>query len=197
MNLERDRFVAFAFAAADAFLEIDRQGKIKFAAGALDWLAGQNGSDLIGRDLDGYCNGRSRKILRAAAESAKTRGRFGPITVRFRSKEGVDRPIAVYGTHLPQYPDSTFLSLKATSLLSLNMANVSRHSLTNDRFVTDLIELLQRCEGFRDRLIFEVTDATEITDLEVMGRVLSKISRLGHPVCLDDFGIGEQGYPDR
>lgn len=120
MNYERDRFVAFAFAAADAFLEIDHSGKIKFAAGALDWLAGSGGGDLIGRDLEGYCSGRSRKILRAAAESAKSRGRFGPIAVRFLGIEGKTKPIAVYGTCLPEYPDSAFLSLKAASNLSLN-----------------------------------------------------------------------------
>lgn len=120
VNYERDRFVAFAFAAADAFLEVDFRGKIKFAAGALDWLAGKSGQDLIGHNLEGYCSGRSRKILRAAAESARTRGRFGPITLLFQGVEGRDRLISVYGTCLPEYPDSAFLSLKATSHPSLN-----------------------------------------------------------------------------
>ena len=108
LNYERDRFVAFAFAAADAFLEIDYRGKIKFAAGALDWLTGQDAKSLIGRDLAGFCSGRSRKILRAAAESSKTQRRFGPITLLFHGAEGQDRSIAVYGTCLPEYPDSAF-----------------------------------------------------------------------------------------
>jgi hypothetical protein len=40
MRAERDRFVAFAFAAADAFLELDSDYKVIYAVGATQWLAG-------------------------------------------------------------------------------------------------------------------------------------------------------------
>ena len=43
---ERDRFVAFAFAAADLLLEVDDAGKITFAAGALKALTQRDASAL-------------------------------------------------------------------------------------------------------------------------------------------------------
>ena len=61
---ERNRFVAFAFAAADAFLEIDCDETITFADGATQWLAGQPADHLArifheaGQSLDfGFIEG--------------------------------------------------------------------------------------------------------------------------------------------
>jgi PAS domain-containing protein len=49
IRAERDRFVAFAFAAADLLLEVDGEGKITFAAGALKALTHRDASALKGR----------------------------------------------------------------------------------------------------------------------------------------------------
>src|SRR3989304_10215537 len=51
VRAERDRYVAFAFAAADLLLEIDRQGRILFASGAAQQLTGRGDQALIGTSL--------------------------------------------------------------------------------------------------------------------------------------------------
>ena len=48
LRYERDRFVAFAFASADAFLELDTDRVIRYASGAVQWLAGAKPEDLEG-----------------------------------------------------------------------------------------------------------------------------------------------------
>lgn len=48
IRAERDRFVAFAFAAADLLLEVDGAGKITFAAGALKSLTNRDAGALMG-----------------------------------------------------------------------------------------------------------------------------------------------------
>jgi len=117
---ERDRFVAFAFAAADAFIEVDEAGSITFAGGALNWLAGNHVGQLPGKKLVSYFSGRNRSVFEAAVRNIKGRGRLGPLTLNFRGYEGKEKPIAVYGTYLPDYPKSVFLSLKAVSRAGLS-----------------------------------------------------------------------------
>ena len=46
---DRDRFVAFAFAAAELLLEVSSEGKIVYAAGAINSLTGTNATALLGR----------------------------------------------------------------------------------------------------------------------------------------------------
>ena len=49
---DRDRFVAFAFSAADAFVELDSEQKIRYATGAITALTGLDGNVLVGRSFE-------------------------------------------------------------------------------------------------------------------------------------------------
>ena len=72
--------------------------------------------------------------------------------------------------------------------------NVSGRSLMSDKFVAELIEMLEKHSKKSDNLLFEVTESTQIKDLESVNRVLSGLWKLGHHICLDDFGAGAAGY---
>src|SRR5258708_3342520 len=50
---ERDRFVAFAFAAADLLLEVGPDGLITFAAGAARRMTGRSAGALLGQPIEG------------------------------------------------------------------------------------------------------------------------------------------------
>ncbi|NQV20499.1 MAG: hypothetical protein HQ511_03685, partial [Rhodospirillales bacterium] len=114
---DRDRFVAFAFAAADAFLEIDRAGTITYAHGALEWLAGAGAGALVDQKLDGHLDSRSQSLLNAGIEHLARAGRLGPLTLKFQIGNGKQRAVEAYGTSLPNYPDRVFLAFKAPSKL--------------------------------------------------------------------------------
>ncbi len=79
---------------------------------------------------------------------------------------------------------------------SLSIAvNLSGHSLESAIFVSALMTLLDECPvEIRPRLMFEVTESTEIRKLEQVNTVLQDLRGRGHKVCLDDFGAGAASF---
>ena len=110
----RNRFVAFAFAAADAFIELDRGETIAFADGAAPWLTGLDAGDLTGRSLWDFVVEGDRMLIKAALASPAGQGRFGPITVKFRHSDGQIVKVSLSGLCLPDNKDCAFLSVSAT-----------------------------------------------------------------------------------
>jgi PAS domain S-box-containing protein len=117
VRAERDRYVAFAFAAADLLLEIDRQGLILFASGAAQQLTGRADQALIGASLYDLLAPEDRGSVAAemgVAHAALTAhgGRVVPFQVRLGSAQG---PVAVLGICcLPERNGSLFLTLSLT-----------------------------------------------------------------------------------
>jgi EAL domain-containing protein (putative c-di-GMP-specific phosphodiesterase class I) len=69
-------------------------------------------------------------------------------------------------------------------------ANVSAASLMQPAFQTALAALTDHDHRLRPRLLLELTETQCLTDLEAADRAIQALRRLGHPVCLDDFGAG-------
>ncbi|MBT4710731.1 MAG: EAL domain-containing protein [Alphaproteobacteria bacterium] len=111
LRYERDRFVAFAFASADAFLEIDGDLKILYATGAVQRLLGQAPEKLTGQRLLNLIDEDSTPLVNAALEIAQNQGRFGPISLNITAPKSV-RVIA-FGTYLPVEGGRTFVALSA------------------------------------------------------------------------------------
>jgi PAS domain S-box-containing protein len=72
--------------------------------------------------------------------------------------------------------------------------NLSGRSLGSDAFVDALEGLLKPLTN-RARLLFEITETAEITDLPRAQRIIQEFRRFGHKVCLDDFGAGAASFP--
>ena len=72
--------------------------------------------------------------------------------------------------------------------------NLSGRSLASDAFVGALQGLL-KLRSDRERLLFEITETSEITDLPRAQRIIQEFRRCGHKVCLDDFGAGAASFP--
>lgn len=68
LKAERDRFVAFAFSAADMLVEMDKDRRIIFAAGATGALAGRQPPELAGEDFLGLISPDDRDYLRLVLE---------------------------------------------------------------------------------------------------------------------------------
>ncbi|CAO3430643.1 EAL domain-containing protein [Azospirillum doebereinerae] len=79
---------------------------------------------------------------------------------------------------------------------SLQIAvNMSAASLGSDIFVVAFQRLVGRNPGLRSRLLVEVTESTGLTDLPRAARVLEDFRKVGHRICLDDFGAGAASFP--
>lgn len=73
--------------------------------------------------------------------------------------------------------------------------NVSARSITSDRFVEAFLTLLGQYPKLRSRLLIEVTESAQITNLPPVEKVLQTLRQAGHQVCLDDFGAGSSSFP--
>ena len=113
---ERNRFVAFAFAAADAFIELERGETMSFVDGAIPWLTGLKPEELTGRRLWDFVVEGDRMLIKAALASPAGQGRFGPINVKFRRHDGRIIRAILSGLRLPDDRDCVFLSVSAPRL---------------------------------------------------------------------------------
>ncbi len=72
--------------------------------------------------------------------------------------------------------------------------NVSGRSLSSARFTANLYSSLTKINFPKSRLMIEITESSIIQDLEQAERIIQKIRKLGHKVCLDDFGAGAASF---
>ena len=94
----RERFVAFAFAAADLLVEVGTDGRIVFAAGAFRARLGRSPESLIGRLPTDLIAPEDRAAFSTAVAMLPLRGRLAPTT--FRLANATRSPLAVAGLHL-------------------------------------------------------------------------------------------------
>jgi EAL domain-containing protein (putative c-di-GMP-specific phosphodiesterase class I) len=107
---QRDRFVAFAFAAADLLVEVTNEGLIAFVAGAAQNIYGRNTDALVGTSFLELLAPSDRGIAAALIASIDRGGRFVPVFLKL-AQGGGDQPVVFGGCRLPNKSDSLFLSL--------------------------------------------------------------------------------------
>lgn len=95
---ERERFVAFAFAAADMLIEADCDGRVLFATGAFRARLGEAPEALIGQATEGLVALDDQPAFRAALAMLPARGRLEPTTIRLADAKAT--PFVVSGLHL-------------------------------------------------------------------------------------------------
>jgi PAS domain S-box-containing protein len=97
---DRDRFVAFAFAAAELLLEVSSEGKIVYAAGAINSLTGISAAELLGRQFIALTVPEDRAQASAALSRLRRFGRIDPVALRFRGADSVVSAV-LNGQRLP------------------------------------------------------------------------------------------------
>ena len=112
LRAERDRFVAFSFAAADALVEVDAAGAIAYAAGATHMLGAATAGVLTGRAFLDTVAAQDRRMVRAAIRASRRRGRFGPLPIEL-SAGANPCPVTLSGSYLPEMGDHIFLTIAA------------------------------------------------------------------------------------
>lgn len=80
------------------------------------------------------------------------------------------------------------------SSLATVAVNISGHSLGNPGFYQSLFKVLEENRQVLGRLVMEITDATQIYNLDEAKRLLTRIRRLGVRISLDDFGTGGSAF---
>ncbi len=78
----RERLLAFAFAASDLLVEVDRDQRVTFAAGAFQSRLGRPGEAYLGHPVSRLVAAEDHAALETALAHLSVRGRLSPIGVR-------------------------------------------------------------------------------------------------------------------
>ena len=110
VRLERDRHVAFAFAAADLLIETGIDGAIVAASGAAQAVLGLGIRDLLGRRLADVVAPPDWPLLRRLLQQVQQLGRIDPVSVHLLRADGSTSRVLFGACRLPNAVDSVFLS---------------------------------------------------------------------------------------
>jgi EAL domain-containing protein (putative c-di-GMP-specific phosphodiesterase class I)/GGDEF domain-containing protein len=167
MRAERDRFVAFAFSAADLMLEVAEDGRITYASGAGKHLIGVEPADLIGRQLGPLVDDSDRHFLLNLLASLGVGGRIEPVTIRLAGSPGREPVLCVLGgCCLPRKEGRYYLTLSGARL------PIAEAAMQNKRdYQTGLLTAEDFEERASDRLKLarELGSEVKITLLEIVG----------------------------
>lgn len=112
---DRDRFVGFAFAAADLLIESDAQGNILFSAGARCRLTKGEVGGLVGTNLMEVVAPGDRKYVHVLFDRIREKARIKPSRVTFQAFDGQMFPALLGGCRLDSCPGSLFLTVLLTA----------------------------------------------------------------------------------
>ena len=79
----------------------------------------------------------------------------------------------------------------ATTSLAVN---VSGSSIGSPHYLEGLDKLLKENLWVENRLLFEITESSRMTDLDSANVFVQQLRKRGHEVCLDDFGAGASNF---
>ncbi len=122
---DRDRFVGFAFAAADLLIETDDMGTVLFSAGARCRLTKGDVGGLVGTNLLDVVAPSDRKYVHVLFKRIQEKARIKPARVILQAIDGQKFPALLGGCRLDSCPGSLFLTVLLTSVPRGNAAGVT------------------------------------------------------------------------
>ena len=99
---QKDRFLAFAFAASDLLVEVSPAGAIGFAAGAFQARFGVAPEQFVGHNINRLFAQDDRQALDLALSTTAIRGRLQPLVLRLA--DATATPMVVSGLVIPSAP---------------------------------------------------------------------------------------------
>lgn len=143
---ERNRFLAFAFAAADLLIEADAALRIRFAVGAADSLAGRSTAALTGSDFLGLFSASDRAVITAVVRRLDGRGRMEPIALRMVRPTGQATGIALSGCRMPFAGGAIHFAISALRPALAEAAASNDNLLDTDAFEKSVLGCLKQPE---------------------------------------------------
>jgi EAL domain-containing protein (putative c-di-GMP-specific phosphodiesterase class I) len=108
---DRDRYLAFAFSAADLLVEVDRTGKIVAAIGAAQSLVGRSAASLTGTDPVDLASPSDRPLVRRLTAKLRSAGRLDPAAIYVDHPSGGRTLVLLGGCAVPSLADRAFLTV--------------------------------------------------------------------------------------
>lgn len=112
---DRDRFVAFAFCAADMLLELDSRRFVTYAGGATVALTGKAAEELAGKKVYDLVPSGERSLLQESLDEARAGGRIEGSRIDIAGALDTPLPMLLSGYYLPDLGGRYFLALRLQS----------------------------------------------------------------------------------
>lgn len=96
LKTQRDRFLAFAFAAADMLVEVNSNGAVTYASGAVIAITGLEEDELIGLPFHDLFPDDDLKIIGRIIRSNKVGTKQGPFLLKIKNAEEPDTPKNIF-----------------------------------------------------------------------------------------------------
>jgi len=129
-------------------------------------------------------------LLRMIDEDGETipPGAFLPAAERFDLMEKIDQWVvgnafSLLSSHSKFLDNVEFVSI-----------NLSGPSLTNESFLTDIIERFEDYSVEPSKICFEVTETVAISNMDCAIKFITKLKSIGCRFALDDFGSGLSSF---
>lgn len=87
-----------------------------------------------------------------------------------------------------------YLLYKASANRMRFAMNLSGQSIQNEQFFKTLNAKLDMHPELANRMIFEITESTTISELAMVNKFIKFLQKKGYKVCLDDFGAGSASF---
>lgn len=167
MRAERDRFVAFAFSAADLMLEVAADGQIIFATGAARLIAGCDSGALVGQNFATLIEEADRHFVLNLLAGLTIGARIEPVTIRLLNLEGKPGALCVLGgCCLPRQEGRYYLTLSNARLPQAEAALQNKRDYQTGLLTTEDFETRA---GERLKLARDLGSEVKLTLVEIVG----------------------------
>jgi EAL domain-containing protein (putative c-di-GMP-specific phosphodiesterase class I) len=170
LKQQRDRFLAFSFASADLFIEVEPDGLISYSLGAARSLTGANETNIKGQQWLELFAQEDRATVNEMRNKAKMGQRCGPYLIKLAESIGGGRQAIVTGITMPSDP-KFYLTIGFTNVLMAKYAQevraVEEHALLDkDTFLYAAREALDMARSLGQDLDLTLLDIDNIGDIK-------------------------------
>lgn len=167
---QRDRFLAFSFASADLFIEVDPGGTVAYALGAARSLTGINEKHLIGQSWLALFAPADRGTITAMRTRAKLAARCGPYLVHLDESIGGGRQAIVTGILMPD-SENFYVTVGFTNVLMAKYAQSIQSAdeqelMDKDNFLQAAKEALDLARSLGQELDLTLIDIDNLADVK-------------------------------
>ncbi|MBE7637158.1 EAL domain-containing protein [Sneathiella sp. P13V-1] len=135
---DKERFVAFSFAAADLLIELDKKGNICFVSGASKGITGKSIEELMGSSFVDILDPLDQRVVSYLLSNMKEGQRITPVSARMSSTD----VFAVIGAcSLPRTHGHIYLTINVTGLPAAQSLSVKRDKETGLLEKNDFLQL--------------------------------------------------------
>jgi len=135
---DKERFVAFSFAAADLLIELDQSGVICFVSGAAKGITGKDIKELMGMKFEDVLDPIDRRVITYLLQNMSEGERISPVGARMAN---TNVSSIVGACSLPRTHGHIYLTINVTGLPAAQSLSVNRDGETGLLDKNDFVKL--------------------------------------------------------